>query len=449
MPEVLTVALVTAVLLAVNGLYVAAEFAIIGARPTRMQQLADGGNLVARAVRRLLRDPGRQDAYFATSQVGITLASLGLGMYGEHKLVELVEPRLDVLGAVATGLGALVATVLAVGLLTFLHVVLGEMVPKSVALRHPEAVALRLHRPMQVSRAVFGPFVWVMNRLGAAVLWVLRVPPPRGHEGILSPEELEMVIEESTEGGLMPAREGQILTNIMDFSDRAVHEVMTPRTRIEAFPVTIEPDTLAARLAASGHTRFPVYAGDLDHIVGVLHLKDFIRWRIAAERRFDLAALARPVRLVPELMPVETLLETFRRERRHVAIVMDEYGGTAGLVSLEDLIEEVVGEVRDEFDVEVPPVERLPDGSLRVAGEVQLDDLGEWLELPAARPDVATVGGLILTLLGRPAGPGDTVRLGAWRFTVRTVSHLAIGEVLVTPDGSGAVVDGAAAPLLH
>jgi putative hemolysin len=209
--------------------------------------------------------------------------------------------------------------------------------------------------------------------------------------------------------------------------------------------VGIAAPDLARRLAASSHTRLPVFDGDLDHIVGVLHLKDFIRWQIGGDGPLDLANLTRPVRLVPELMPVETMLEDFRRDRRHMAIVMDEYGGTAGLVSLEDLVEEVVGEVRDEFDVEAAPIEAQADGALRVSGEVQLDELAEWVALPDERPDVATVGGLILTLLGRPAQPGDTVRLGLVRFTVETVAHLAVAQVLVVADDPGgptATADG-------
>lgn len=427
----LVVAAAIAVLLLINGLYVAAEFAAISSRVTRIQQLVDGGNSVARSIRKLLRDPVRQDAYFATSQLGITLASLGLGMYGEHQLVHALEPRVHALGAWVVPLSGLLATIIAVLILTFFHVVLGEMVPKSVALRHPEATALRLHGPMQVSRILFAPFVWVLNRIGDGVLWLLRIPPTAAHERILSPEELEMVIEESTERGLLDHREGQILIGIMDFSDRRVHEVMTPRTRIEAFPVSLDEVTLAGRLATSGHTRFPVYDEDVDHIVGILHLKDFIRWQMAAQRPFDLPGLLRPVRQVPELMLVEELLEIFRRERRHVAIVFDEYGGTAGLVSLEDLIEEVVGEVRDEFDVEAAPVEHRADGALSVRGDVLVEDLAELVELPDDYPEVATVGGLVLTLLGRPAERGDLVRLGQVTLTVEAMDGRAVGRVRV------------------
>ena len=436
MPEMLVVVAAIAGLLLVNGLYVAAEFAAISSRATRIQQLVDGGNAVARSIRRLLRDPVKQDAYFATSQLGITLASLGLGMYGEHQLVHAFEPRVHALGAWAVPVSGLLATIIAVLVLTFLHVVLGEMVPKSVALRHPETTALRLHLPMQASRVVFAPFVWVLNKIGDAVLWLLRIPPTAAHERILSPEELEMVIEESTERGLLDHREGQILIGIMDFSDRMVHEVMTPRTRIEAFPVTLDEATLAQRLSTSGHTRFPVFDTDIDHVVGILHLKDFIRWQLAADRAFDLARLLRPVRQVPELMLVEELLEIFRRERRHVAIVFDEYGGTAGLVSLEDLIEEVVGEVRDEFDVEAAPVEHLADGTLSVRGDVLVDDLDELVDLPDDHPDAATVGGLVLTLLGRPAERGDMVRLGHVTLTVEAMDGRAVGRVRVeeTPE---------------
>jgi CBS domain containing-hemolysin-like protein len=443
--ELAMVALVTAVLVLVNGVYVAAEFAVMGARPTRVHQLAEAGNAVARRIRRLLRDPGRQDAYFATAQLGITVASLLLGMYGEHSLVHLLEPVLGRL-ALPEGAVAAVAAALAVGAMTFLHVVVGEMVPKSVALRYPETVMMRLDTGMRVSALLFLPFVRLLNGVGNLLLRLMRIPPPAAHERIMSPEELELVIEESTEGGRVTPRAGQILINILDFSDRTAHEVMTPRTRIDALPLGIDEDTLTRRLAASRHTRFPVYDGDIDHVVGVLHLKDFVRWQLAGETPYDLGRLLRPVRRVPELMPLEELLETFRREQRHLAIVLDEYGGTAGLVSLEDLVEEVVGEVTDEFDDEPTPIQPQPDGSWLVTGEVLVEDLAEWVELPDERPDVATVGGLVQTLLGRPAEAGDTVSLGRARLTVERVDGLAVARVRVSPQAGTSGLSPAPAP---
>lgn len=431
MADLLLLLVVVSVLVLLNGLFVAAEFAVVASRPTRLRQMADEGNRGAGAVLRVVRDARSQDIYFATAQLGITLASLGLGMYGEHELVQYIEPLLHGLGAWAEPVSHALAAALAVGLLTFVHVVIGEMVPKGMALTHPEQTMVRLAGIMRVAHLVFLPLVWLLDGAGNVVLRLLRIPAPSSHELMLSPEELEMVIEESTERGLLAHREGQILKDIMDFSDRMVHEVMTPRTRMEAFPVTLDEATLAARLSTSGHTRFPVYDTDIDHIVGILHLKDFIRWQLAAERPFDLPGLLRPVRQVPELMLVEELLEIFRRERRHLAIVFDEYGGTAGLVSLEDLIEEVVGEVRDEFDVEAAPVEQLSDGALSVRGDVLVDDLGELVDLPDGHPDAATVGGLVLTLLGRPAERGDVVHLGPVTLTVEDMDGRAVGRVRV------------------
>ncbi len=431
MTELAAIVAVTAGLLAMNGLFVAAEFALMGARPTLLQPMAESGQRFARPVLRLLHDPGLQDPFFATMQLGITLASLGLGMYGEHKLVELVAPGLLYLGAWVEPMVEVIAWVLAVSVLTYLHVVLGEMVPKTAAMRYPETVILRLYRPMRLSQLAFSPLVWLLNGMGNTVLRLLRVPLPTGAERILSPEELEMVIEDSAEGGLIPANESQILIRIMDFSDRSVHQVMTPRTRVDAVPLAISEPELAARLVASRHTRLPVYDQDIDHIVGVLHIKDYVRWRLRREEPFDLRSMAHPVPMVPELMPVEEMLETFRRQRRHLAIVLDEYGGTAGLVSLEDVVEEVVGEVRDEFDVESAPVERLTDGSLDVRGDVILEDLAELVDLPDERPEVATVAGLVMTLLGRPAGVGDTVQLGAIHIEVREVDGRAVRRVRV------------------
>ena len=431
MADVLALWGVIGVLIAVNGLFVAAEFAMIGVRPTRVAQLVEEGRPMARWVRRILRQARAQDRYFATAQLGITVASLVLGMYGEEGLVEHIVPVLAPVGGFTEAVGHGVAVVVAVGMLTFLHVVVGEMVPKTLALRYPEQTVLGVARSMRLADALLGPAVTVLNRAGDLVLGLLRIPTPTGEERILSAEELAMVIGESAEGGLIEPREGQILLGIFDFGEREVHQVMTPRTRVEAYPVDIAEEALAARLGASRHTRFPIYEGDIDHVVGVLHLKDFIRDRLRVGAPYDLAGILRPARMVPEHLPVERLLETFRAERAHLAIVIDEYGGTAGLVTLEDLVEQLVGEVRDEFDLEATPILVVAPGVLDVAGEVQLVDLDDYVPLPAARPNVDTVGGLVVTLLGRPAVPGDRVTLGEVALTVTRVAGLAIERVRV------------------
>lgn len=431
MSELLTLAVVTAVLIAVNGLYVAAEFALIGVRLTRIAQLAEDGNAAARALLPILRDPDRLDGYVAAAQIGITAASLVLGMYAEHQLADRFVPLVSSVGWLTEAAAHGAAIALAVGLLTYLHVVVGEMVPKSVALRHPEATAFGVARLMSLSLILFGPLILLFRHLGNLVLRLLRIPAKLDDEHIHSAGELAMVIGESAEGGLIAHREQQILLNIFDFATREAHQVMTPRTRIVAVPSDIEESELAESLAHAPHTRLPVYGEDLDHIIGTLHLRDFIRWRLAPDGPFDLGQLVRPARIVPEHMPAKQLLETFIRERGHMAIVIDEYGGTAGLVTLEDVAEELVGELRDEFDVESSPVETIGPGLLEVQGELQLVDLADFVALPEEHPNVDTVGGLVVNLLGRPAVRGDQVRLGALTLTAWRVSGLAVKTVRV------------------
>jgi CBS domain containing-hemolysin-like protein len=240
-----------------------------------------------------------------------------------------------------------------------------------------------------------------------------------------------MVIGESATGGLIPQREHQILLNVFDFAEREAHQLMTPRTRMVTFPVDIGEADLARQLAASRHTRFPIHDGDLDHIIGTLHLKDFIRWQLAPDGPLDLRRLARPARMVPEHIPAKDLMEVFRRERGHMAIVIDEYGGTAGLVTLEDVAEELVGELRDEFDVEAPAVEILAANVLQVRGDMLLADLADYTALPAELPDVDTVAGLLVTALGRPAVTGDQVSIGSLTLIAQAVSGLAVDSVRV------------------
>jgi CBS domain containing-hemolysin-like protein len=434
-PDVVVLTGILMLLIGINGVYVGAEFALIAVRATRVARLATEGNRAAQVLQPILASPELQGRYLATTQLGITVASLGLGMYGEHAVASRFEPGLAFLGHWSPVGAHALAVALAVGSLTFLHVVLGEMVPKSVALRHPEPVALGLARVMALSQALFRPAVVIFTAVGRWTLRLLHVPAPSAHERILTPGELATIIGESAGGGLIPPREHQILLNILDFGAREAHQVMTPRTRIDAVPATIAPDDLASRLAQSRHTRFPVYDGDVDHIVGTLHLKDFIRWQLAADVPFDLRRLARPARMVPEHMSAQELMAIFRRERGHMAIVIDEYGGTAGLVTLEDVAEELVGELRDEFDVETPAVEILAPGRLQVHGDLLLADLAEYVRLPSDLPEVETVGGLLVTLLGRPAQVGDEVRIGALRLCAVAVNGLAVEIVQVVSSG--------------
>jgi CBS domain containing-hemolysin-like protein len=427
------------VLILINGLFVAAEFSIIGVRPSRVAQLSDEGNRTARWVRSILESGRATDRYIATAQLGITLASLGLGMYAEPVLAHLIE------GPLHDGLGldeAVVHTVaflFSLALITYLHVVVGEMVPKSLALHDPERTVLLLSVPMRMMGRLFSIPVSVLNRIGISMLRLLRVPPSAEASRLHSPDELELIISESSAGGLLRDYERELAVNIFDFVERRVDQVMTHRTSILAIPVTISEDQLLDLATTSRYSRLPVYEGDIDNIVGELHLKDFVRQQLAGGP-FDLRSLLRQAPFVPATLPADTLLRLFRRQHQHMAIVIDEHGGTLGLVTLEDLLEEVVGEVRDEFDVdEVAPIVQTAAGHLDVDGAVLLDTIQEYVTIPLYGHDVHTIGGLVLAELERRPKVGDTVTLGDVILRVEEVEGLTVRRVSVRFDPSPSV----------
>jgi CBS domain containing-hemolysin-like protein len=424
--DLLTPVLISAALILVNGLFVAAEFAIIGVRKTRMLQLTNQGNRVAAGVLAILQSPRLQDRYISTAQLGITIASLGLGMYAEEAFAELLLGPLEHLFHLSELTAHGIAAAFALSVLTFLHVVVGEMVPKSVALQHPEGAVLNISRPMAVMQKVFGPAVWLLNALGAGILWLLRIPLVEGQARLHSPEELQMIIDDSYRGGQLDAQEKAMLSKVFVFGEHKAHQVMTHRTRVEAYPVDISEAELLAALGRSRFSRFPIYDGDLDHVVGVLHLKDLVRQQVHRPGKFDLRALLRRAPAVPEYADAGTLLASLKRLHLHMAVVIDEYGGMAGIVTLEDLVEEVVGEVQDEFDQEIPPVRQLGQAEFVVRGDYALEDLNELSPLGDGVPDVNSVGGLIVALLDRMPQVGDRVSFAGIELQVETVSGRAV-----------------------
>ncbi|HYN88914.1 MAG TPA: hemolysin family protein [Ardenticatenaceae bacterium] len=437
MAEFLIPTAIIVILVLINGLFVAAEFAIIGIRPTRIARLMEEGNRTAAHIKHILDDPSRQDRYIATAQLGIAIASLGLGMYGEHTVAEWLLGPLEHRLHLAEATAHTIAIIAAIALLTFAHVVIGEMVPKSLALQYAERTALGIAGIMSLMERAFYPAVLILNAFGNAILRLFGVPVSGTAGRLYSPEELELIVTESHEGGLLTANEQLLIQNIFDFSERRVGQVMTPRRRVEAIPLDISEQELRTRVVTSRHSRFPVYEGDLDHVVGLLLAKDFIRQQLHATRKFDLKTLLRHIPAVPQAMLVERLLPAMKRSHVHMALVIDEYGGTAGVVTLEDLVEEVVGEVRDEFDPGEPPALReIEPGVLLARGDLLLDDLREQtpVTLPDEDelPDVETVGGLVVGLLGRPATPGDRVDLDGTAFTVEAIDGLAVAQVRIT-----------------
>ncbi len=426
--------IVIALLVLLNGLYVASEFAIIGVRPTQLEQMASEGDAQAQQVLDVVESRPAQDQYIATAQLGITLASLGLAMYGEPAVSHFIEPYLIAWFGLSEATANTVGYFLVLGLLTYLHVVIGEMVPKTLALMDSSTMAIRLSGPMRISQKILYIPVRILNRIGNGLLKLFRIPPAHGQARLLAPEELELIVSESAEGGLILQEEKVMIRNIFDFSDRTVGQVMTPRLKVQSIPLDMPHDELLSLVTESRHSRFPVYDGDLDHIVGILHLKDLIRQSIKPGAKLDLRLILRSAPAVPEDQLIETLLAAFKKQKLHMAVVLDEFGGLSGVVTLEDLVEEVVGEVRDEFDLEPEPYLQLSPGHLEVAGDYLVDDLQEQVFLGSeeALPDVETVGGLVVAELGRPPQVGDKVTYNEnVHFTVLDVDRRAVSRLKI------------------
>jgi CBS domain containing-hemolysin-like protein len=431
--------IIIALLILANGLFVAAEFSIIGARPSRIEQLSKEGDRAARWVGHVLHNRTRTDRYIATAQLGITLASVGLGMYAEPAIAHLIEGPLHDWFGLEGGIVHTISFLIALIGITYLHIVVGEMVPKSIALQGPERAVLFLSSFMRVVGKLFSIPVTILNHIGLLTLKLLRVPPPGMDSRLYSLDELEMVVLESYAGGLLDQREQELVANILDFSEERVEQVMIPRTLMTAVPITIPELELLDLIPTSAYSRLPVYRGTIDNIVGMLHLKDLVRQQLSGEA-LDLSSLLRKVSYVPDTLPVKSLLASFKRLHQHMAIVIDEHGGTLGLVTLEDLLEEIVGDVRDEFDEgEEPPITVVEPGYLIALGVAQLADLATYVPIPKHDYDVATIGGLVLAELGRRPEVGDEIRSGEIVFRVVAVDRLAITRLSIHfPPGAAA-----------
>jgi CBS domain containing-hemolysin-like protein len=445
MIEYLIPILVIIALIVINGFFVAAEFAVAGASRPRVASLAAEGSAAAQRVLNILNSPQAVYRYLGTAQIGITVASLGLGMYGEHTVAEWLYAPLEHLGWVSTAAAHTLATVLSVTFLTYLHVVLGEMIPKSIALQSATAAAMQLSSTMALTEWLFRPITVVLNWIGNALLRLIGIRITDAEARMVSTTELAYIVEESSEGGLLEPSEQIYLENVIDFNQRTVNQVMTPRTRMAALPVDATRMETLAIICEERHSRYPVYEEDRDHILGILHVKDVARYLVADSspptgtapgetNNWGLRALLRPAIFVPEAITLDEMLAQFRAKHFQVAIVVDEYGGTAGIVTLEDLAEEIVGEIQDEFDEEQPPFVVLDDHTLRVRGDLLLDELTQHFDLDFEIEEAEnseTVGGLIMSLLGHVAQPDEEVVVDGIRFVVEAIDGLAIATALV------------------
>ncbi len=417
-----------ALLVLANGFFVAAEFSLVSVRGTRIKELVAQGNSAAKWAAKALENP---DQVIAATQLGITLASLGLGWVGEPALSHLLLPLIEKFPAdLQEGASHSIAAGISFAIITFLHVVVGELAPKSIALQNPEDTALVVARPTLVTETIFKPFIWALNGTGNALLRLVGVDPAAGHELVHSVEELKMIVAASAQEGVVADEESQMLHAIFDFGELLVRRVMIPRTEISAFEADIYLNEAIEQAVHSSFTKFPIYDDDLDNIIGIVHIKDLLRAERDPEKgNCKIRELARDPYFVPESVPVRTLLQQFRAQRRHIAIVMDEFGGTAGLVTLEDLMEEIVGEVSDPFDTEEPEVQKSADGSAVLDGLLSIDEVNRELGLALHDENYDTIAGFVFGQLNRIPVLGDVVEFDSARFTVQEMDGRRIARL--------------------
>jgi putative hemolysin len=407
-------------LILLNAFFVAAEYGLVTARRTRIVELQHQGNRRARDVMRITSDPPR---FIAAMQLGVTLTSLGIGALGEVALSRLFDK------VIATAL----AVILAYLVLTFFHVVIGELVPKGIALGHSEGTALFVSAPVRLFFIVMRPVVWFLETSTEIVLRWLGQKPPSADDDVLSEAELRMLVSQSTQRGEIEQQEQEMLYKVFDFADKEAKDVMVPRPEVVALSIDLPPEQCLEAVMDSPFTRYPVYRESLDNVVGILHVRDLFRaLRDRGMHEVTVQDIIRPAHIVPETKDLAALLAEFRRANQHMAIVVDEYGDMEGIVTLEDLLEEIVGDIEDEFDLPDESVEQIDEDTVVVDGTFPIDDFNERFKTTMPDEDYHTMAGFVFGLLGRQPEAGDTIVHDGMRFDVLEVEGSRILKLGVT-----------------
>jgi CBS domain containing-hemolysin-like protein len=422
--------LLVGILVLANGFFVAAEFALVSVRRTRIAELEAQGHPRARWVSIAIHNP---DRFIAATQLGITLASLGLGWIGEPALSSLIHPLVELFPAeIETQLSHSISAGISFAIITFLHVVVGELAPKSIALQNPERTALVVAQPTVWTEWIFKPAIWALNGAGNALLRLAGIEPASGHELVHSVEELKMLVRASAAGGLVEDDAREMVTAVFDFGELLVRQVMVPRTEMVAVQENTGIEELLELAVQHPFSKFPVYAESQDQILGVVHLKDVLLRINGEQQSLSARDLMREAIFIPETARVNTLLRLFRASRRHIAIVVDEYGGTAGIVTLDDLLEEIVGEVSDPFDDE-PDIQSLPDGTMLVDGLTLIEEVNDHFDLNLVDPNYDTIAGYVLGRLERLARIGDIIVADGARIKVEAMDGFRVARVSIQP----------------
>ena len=415
-----------AFLIAMNGFFVAAEFCCVKMRPSRLETLIQEGNTRAKYAKKLIDE---LDEALSVTQLGITLASLGLGWVGEPFVAKLIAPAIHALGFSET-VGHTISFALAFSLITAMHIILGELTPKSMAIAASEKILLTIALPMLVFWKVMYPFVWLLNTMASFVSHHLGLNVSEG-EVAHNPEEIRLLMKESRKQGLVDDTEVDFVDNVFDFAERNVREIMVPRLDMVCLYLNKSYEENLATMLEEEMTRYPICDEDKDHIVGFLHVKDLIKAMIQGKRKPSLKKLARKVFFVPESMDISVLLDTMQKNRSQLAIVVDEYGGTAGMVTIEDIIEEIVGEIQDEFDEERPDAEKREDNLYSIDAKMLLEELEDEFGIEIDDEDVDTVGGWLNDKIGGEPKVGQSAAYDGNTFYVEEVDGLRITRILI------------------
>lgn len=417
------------VLILLNAFFVAAEFALVGSRRSRLREKAKEGNRLAHLAEKLVHN---LDEAIAATQLGITITSLLVGWIGEQTLASVFLTFFQSLpDAWAKIASHTVASACAFALITFMHVVIGELIPKGVAIRYPNRTAIYVSQPMRFVMILFKPFVWALNGLGNFGLQLLGVPMVKGHQMVHSVEELKFLIEASHQGGALNATEKDLLKKVFKFGDLVARQVMVPRTEMSCITLNANLEEVVEISRKTGHTRFPVYENSIDNIVGILHMKDVVH-HLYAKLPFHLGKIMKEAQFVPEAMPIVQLLSFFREKHTQMVIVVDEFGGTSGLVTLEDVIEEIVGDFYDEHHPVVSHMVQLNENEVLLQARVRLDEINERFHLNLKSENADTIGGFVLQKLGSIPHVGNTVEVPGAVIKVEEMSKWKIKSVRLT-----------------
>src|SRR5437660_507434 len=412
-------------LVGLNGFFVACEFAIIKVRASQLDTLVEEGNAPARLVKYIR---SHLDAYLSATQLGVTVASLALGWLGEEFLAHLLEPFFALANIHSNALVISISVALAFSGITFMHIVFGELAPKYTAIANPLAVSLRLVRPLGAFYFLFKPAIWILHKSSNLLLrGMLRMKPIPGTELAHSEEELRLILEQSEKSKEVSALGRKLVLNVLDLRERVVRDIMTPRGEVVYLDIEDDFETNVKKALASRHTRFPLCRENLDNTVGLIHIKELVP--MMRDPNPDLMRIKRELIPVPEMMALEKLLSFFLSKHAHVAIVVDEYGGTVGMVTLEDGLEELVGDIQDEFDTDKEEFKKINADEFTVDGTLGLYELNDLAKLELESPDVSTVGGYVTHLLGHLPKQGEQVKIDNYCVTVTQADSRRIRQL--------------------